>query len=190
VRGLSIARKAARRWRSPGRQGGLSAGHGDYPSLGFGFYSTRLEDAERPGLVEKGRLCRPALQPPGGVRVSGLRHFPKQAQIMRVSQRCNCWASPTLQLLKRLESKGRLLNDPHRHHPPPRRGRRHAPIGSTPTSRSPTRRASGRFGLMRALRTGSAPQVDPARATARSFCGSSRWRRAKQGNKHTATGAN
>jgi hypothetical protein len=126
----------------------------------------------------------------GGGRVSGLRHFPKQAQIMRVSQRCNCWASPTLQLLKRLESKGRLLNDPHRHHPPPRRGRRHAPIGSTPTSRSPTRRASGRFGLMRALRTGSAPQVDPARATARSFCGSSRWRRAKQGNKHTATGAN
>src|SRR3984957_1810434 len=44
---------------------GLSAGQGTNPRSVL--VSTRLEDAECPGLVEKGRLCRPALQPPGGV---------------------------------------------------------------------------------------------------------------------------
>ena len=55
-----------------------------------------------------------------------------------MSQGCNCSASPTLQLLKPPESKGRLLNDPHRHHPRRlRRGRSTLPFGSTPYEPQP-----------------------------------------------------
>ena len=88
----------------PPRTCSEGAGHKDYPSLGFGFYSTRLEDAERPGLVEKGDCAdRPATS--GGGRVSGLRHIQSRRKSCACRRGCNCWASPTLQLLKRLESK-------------------------------------------------------------------------------------
>jgi hypothetical protein len=64
------------------------------------------------------------------------------------------------------------------------------PFGSTPYEPQPNEKGERLIWWIPAWSIASGPCAGWARATATSFCGSSRWRRAKQGNKHTATGAN
>ena len=70
---------------SAAARGGLSAGPGDYPSLGFGFPASKTPSA----LVwlKKGDCADRPCNLQAGFRVSGLRHFPKQVQITRACRR-------------------------------------------------------------------------------------------------------